>query len=70
MDFSFALFLATFEPLEIYQSYVPFGKPRSVVIMPEKLKGRVACLYCARPVKMAVLLHKQAKLPYSFFVTV
>ena len=26
-----------------------FGKPRSVVLMPEKLKGGVACLYCARP---------------------
>ena len=26
-----------------------FGKPRSVVLMPKKLKGRVACLCCARP---------------------
>ena len=26
-----------------------FGKPRSVVIMLEKLKGGVACLCCARP---------------------
>ena len=25
-DFSFALLLATFEPLEIYQSYIPFWK--------------------------------------------
>ena len=26
-----------------------FGEPRSVVIMPEKLKGGFACLCCARP---------------------
>ena len=25
-DFSFALLLATFEPLEMYQSYIPFWK--------------------------------------------
>ena len=25
-----------------------FGKPRSVVLMPKKLMGRLACLYCAR----------------------
>ena len=29
--------------------YIPFWKPRSMVIMPEKLKGGVACLCCARP---------------------
>ena len=39
--------------------------------MPKKLMGRLACLYYAQTsVKMAVLLHKQAKVPYSFSVTV
>ena len=51
--------------VEIEQSYITkviylFGKPRSVVLMPEKLKGGVACLYCARPLKMAILLHTVA----------
>merc|ERR1712051_1180971 len=36
-------------PLRYTKVIYLFGKPRSVVIMPEKLKGRVACLYCARP---------------------
>ena len=36
-------------PLRYTKVIYLFGKPRSVVIMPEKLKGGVACLYCARP---------------------
>ena len=38
-----------FSPLRYTKVIYLFGKPRSVVIMPEKLKGGVACLYCARP---------------------
>ena len=36
-------------PLRYTKVIYLFGKPRSVVIMPENLKGGVACLYCARP---------------------
>ena len=36
-------------PLRSTKVIYLFGKPRSVVLMPEKLKGGVACLYCARP---------------------
>ena len=36
-------------PLRYTKVIYLFGKPRSVVIMPEKLKGGVACLCCARP---------------------
>merc|ERR1739840_36864 len=36
-------------PLRSTKVIYLFGKPRSVVIMPEKLKGGVACLYCTRP---------------------
>ena len=36
-------------PLRYTKVIYLFGKPRSVVIMPEKLKGGVACLFCARP---------------------
>ena len=32
-DFSFALLLATFEPLEIYQSYIPFWKAQECGII-------------------------------------
>ena len=35
-------------PLRYTKVIYLFGKPRSVVIMPENLKGCVACLYCAR----------------------
>ena len=36
-------------PLRSTKVIYLFGKPRSVVWMPEKLKDGVACLYCARP---------------------
>ena len=36
-------------PLRSTKVIYLFGKPRSVVLMPEKLKDGVACLYCARP---------------------
>ena len=36
-------------PLRYTKVTYLFGKPRSVVIMPENLKGGVACLYCDRP---------------------
>ena len=36
-------------PLRYTKVIYLFGKPKSVVIMPEKLKDRVACLYCAIP---------------------
>ena len=36
-------------PLRSTKVIYLFGKPRSVVLMPEKLKGGVACLYCTRP---------------------
>merc|ERR1719273_3039719 len=36
-------------PLRYTKVIYLFGRPMSVVIMPENLKGGVACLYCARP---------------------
>ena len=36
-------------PLRYAKVIYLFGKPMSMVIMPEKLKGGVACLCCARP---------------------
>ena len=36
-------------PLRYTKVIYLFGKPRSVVIMPEKVKGGIACLCCARP---------------------
>ena len=36
-------------PLRYTKVIYLFGKPKSVVIMPEKLKGGVTCLCCARP---------------------
>ena len=39
-------------PLRYTKVIYLFGKPRSVVIMPEKLKGGVACLYCTRPLSI------------------
>ena len=36
-------------PLRYTKVIYLFGKPRSVVSMPEKIKGGFACFYCARP---------------------
>ena len=36
-------------PLRYTKVIYLFGKPRSVVLIPEKLKGGITCLYCARP---------------------
>ena len=36
-------------PLRSTKVIYLFGKPRSVVLMPKKLKGRVVRLYCTRP---------------------
>ena len=49
-----------------------FGKPRSVVLMPKMLKGGVARMFILRQtsVKMAVLLHKQAKAPFILIIAV
>ena len=60
-DFSFALLLVTFEPLEIYQSYIPFWKAQECGNNAWEAQGR-GCMFMLRQtsVKMAVLLHKQA----------
>ena len=46
--FRLHFFWQLLSPLRYTKVLYLFGKPRSVVIMPEKLKGEVACLHCAR----------------------
>ena len=60
-DFSFALFLVTFEPLEIEQSYVPLLKALMCGINAVEAQG-CGCMFtfCHAYLKMGVLLHKMA----------
>ena len=71
MDFSFAHLLATFEPLEIYQSYIPFWKAQECGNNACEAQGR-GCMFMLRQtsVKMAVLLHKQARVPFIMIIAV
>ena len=60
-DLSFALFLVTFEPLEIQQSNIPLLK---ALKCGNNAVGaqRCSCLFtfCHAPLKIALLLHKMA----------
>ena len=60
-DFSFALFLVTFEPLEIQQSNIPLLKALKCGINAVGAQ-RCSCLFtfCHAPLKIALLLHKMA----------
>ena len=49
LTFRLHFFWQLLSPLRYIKVIYLFGKPRSVVIMPEKLKGGFTCLYCARP---------------------
>ena len=66
-DFSFALLLVTFEPLDIQQSYIPLLKALMCGINAVGAQGS-GCMFtfCHAPLKIALLLHKMANGPYSF----
>ena len=52
---------ATFEPLEIYQSYIPFWKAQECGINALWSQGRgCISILCHTSLKMAILLHKEA----------
>ena len=70
-DFSFALLLVTFEPLDIQQSYIPLLKALMCGINAVGAQGS-GCMFtlCHAPLKMAVLLHKTEKVWDSFSETV
>ena len=60
-DFSFALLLVTFEPLDIQQSYIPLLKALKCGINAVGAQGRgFSSLLCHAHLKMGVLLHKPA----------
>ena len=60
-DFSIALFLVTFEPLEIQLSNIPLLKALKCGINAVGAQGCI-CMssYCHAPLKIALLLHKMA----------
>ena len=70
-DFSFALLLATFEPLEIYQSYIPFWKAQKCGINTLWTQGR-GCMVTIyhTSLKMAILLHKEATVQFDLILAV
>ena len=70
-DFSFALLLATFEPLEIYQSYIPFWKAQECGINAWEAQGR-GCMFILRQasLKMAILLHTVANWRFIMIIAV
>ena len=58
-------------PLRCTKVIYLFGKSRSVVIMPEKLKGWVACLYCTRPLwKGQFSFINRLKVPFILIIAV
>ena len=61
-DFSFALLLVTFEPLDIQQSYIPFLKALVSGINAVGAQG-CGCMFrlCHTSLKMGLLLHKTEK---------
>ena len=71
MDFSFALLLATFEPLEIYQSYIPFWKAQECGNNAWEPQGR-GCMFILRQtsLKMAILLHTVANWRFIMIIAV
>ena len=60
-DFSFALLLVTFEPLDIQQSYIPLLKALMCGNIAIGAQG-CGCMFtfCHAYLKMGVLLHKMA----------
>ena len=70
-DFSFALLLVTFEPLEIEQNYVPILKALMCAIIAVGAQG-CGCMFtfCHAPLKIAVLLHKMPKVPFVLVLAV
>ena len=60
-DFSFALLLISFEPLEIQQSNISLLKALMCVINAVEVQG-CSCMstFCHAPLKIALLLHKMA----------
>ena len=70
-DFSFAILLATFEPLETYQSYIPFWKAQECDINAWEAQGR-DCMFLLRHVslKMAILLHTVANWRFIMIIAV
>ena len=70
-DFSFALLLVTFEHLDIQQSYIPLLKALMCGINAVGAQGS-GCMFTFShaPLNIALLLHKMAKVPYSFSETV
>ena len=70
-DFSFALLLVTFEPLDIQQSYIPLLKALMCGINAVGAQGS-GCMFtlCHAPLKMGVLLHKMASVCKQALMTV
>ena len=70
-DFSFALLLVTFEPLDIQQSYIPLLKALKCGINAVGAQGRgCSSLLCHAHLKMGVLLHKQATVRFDLILAV
>ena len=70
-DFSFALLLVTFEPLDIQQSYIPLLKALKCGINAVGAQGRgCSSLLCHTYLKMGVLLHKQATVRFILILAV
>ena len=70
-DFSFALLLVTFEPLEIEQSYTPLLKALKCSINAVGAQGRgFSSLLCHAHLKMGVLLHKETTLRFDLIIAV
>ena len=70
-DFSFALLLVTFEPLEVEQSYIPLLKALMCGINVVEAQG-CGCMFAFfhTPLKIAVLLHKMPKVPFVLVLAV
>ena len=71
LNFSFALLLVTFEPLEVEQSYIPLLKALMCGINAVGAQG-CGCMFtfCHAPLKIAVLLHKMPKVPFVLVLAV
>merc|ERR1712218_545603 len=70
-DFSFALLLVTFEPLEIQQSHIPLLKALMCGINAVGAQG-CGCMvtFCHTCLKMAILLHKEATVRFDLILAV
>ena len=70
-NFSFALLLVTFKLLEVEQSYIPLLKDLMCGINAVGAQGS-GCMFtlCHAPLKMAVLLHKEATVRFGLILGV